>query len=249
MGGNGSEWGETVRVISYCEMYAPIEVGGNRLYDVNLLGDGDYNETEKITHYNYSVVNKLQIPVRMERVLFNSNNFRMHWYRYNGLYIFPDRVKAEILLEYTGTRQLPLSPAKFIAAIEFSGGIFVPFEVMVFDHTLACIYQGKEHRCSSLKYINFGHKNDTRLQTQVITFRNLNPNLITLGLHPLPPNASRTSMQLTAKFGEPFPYYESHSYETSQQTFVRLRSGHCVNLTIEMRSRGKPQSGEIPLLL
>jgi len=61
-------------------------------------------------------MNKLQIPIRMERILFNSNNFRMHWFRYNGLYIFPDRIKEEILLEYIGPKILPVSPVKYVAA-------------------------------------------------------------------------------------------------------------------------------------
>jgi hypothetical protein len=40
----------------------------------------------------------MQIPIRMERILFNSQKFKMHWFRYSGLYIFPERLKEEILL-------------------------------------------------------------------------------------------------------------------------------------------------------
>jgi hypothetical protein len=31
------------------------------------------------------------------------------------------------MLEYVGPREIPISPVKYAAAIEFSGGIFVPF--------------------------------------------------------------------------------------------------------------------------
>ncbi len=32
---------------------------------------------------------------------------------------------------------------KYTAAIDFTGGIFIPFEIVIFDRTLACLYQGK----------------------------------------------------------------------------------------------------------
>jgi hypothetical protein len=40
----------------------------------------------------------MQIPIRMERILFSPQKFRMHWFRYTGMYIFPERVKEEIML-------------------------------------------------------------------------------------------------------------------------------------------------------
>ena len=114
-------------MLTYSELMGAISVGENRFYEVSQLPEREYSDLEKILHFNYSVVNKMQIPIRMERIIYNSQKFKMHWFRYSGLYIFPERVKEEIMLEYVGPREIPISPVKYAAAIEFSGGIFVPF--------------------------------------------------------------------------------------------------------------------------
>ena len=62
------------------------------------------------------------------------------------------------MLEYVGPRDLSVSPARYVATAEFTGGLLVPFEMIVYDNTLICIYQGREDRCSKLKVINFGHQ-------------------------------------------------------------------------------------------
>lgn len=51
-----------------------------------------------------------------------------------------------------------MSPARYIATAEFTGGLLIPFEILAYDSTLICVYQGKEDRCSKLKVINFGHQ-------------------------------------------------------------------------------------------
>jgi hypothetical protein len=54
---------------------------------------------------------------------------------------------------------------------------------MVYDKTLACLYQGKETRCSALKYINFGYqKNEQKLQMQTIILRNFNPHSLMISV-------------------------------------------------------------------
>ena len=89
----------------------------------------------------------------------------MHWYRYTGIYLYPNRAKEELLLEYTGPRDLPISPLRFAATLDLSGGIVIPFDQIIYDNTLVCIYQEREDRCSKLKIINFGHqKSESRNQ-------------------------------------------------------------------------------------
>lgn len=47
------------------QLYGAITVGQNRFYEVSKLPDHEYSDDEKILHYNYSIVNKMQIPIRM----------------------------------------------------------------------------------------------------------------------------------------------------------------------------------------
>jgi hypothetical protein len=49
----------------------PITVGPHRFYNVHKLPVEELNETQKILNYNYTIKNLLQIPIRLERVLFN----------------------------------------------------------------------------------------------------------------------------------------------------------------------------------
>lgn len=148
------------------------------------------------------------------------------------------------MLEYIGGRELAFSPLKFAAAIEFSGGIVVPFEVAVFDRTLACLYQGKEVRCSALKYVNFGYqKNEQRVQTQQIVFRNFNPHDVTLTVAKLPGLIKTHSLDFTMAFSQPFPFYENAIIRDDSKMVILLKNGHIVNLTIEMRIHGQPTSG------
>lgn len=142
----------------------------------------------------------------MERILFDNQRFRMNWFRYTGFYVYPNRLKEEILLEYIGDRNLPISPMKYAAAMDFSGGIFIPFEVIVYDKTLSCIYHGKETRCSQIKYINFGyHKTEQKVQMQHITIKNLNPINITLKLSNLSQITKTHDITLRSIFSDFFP--------------------------------------------
>lgn len=104
----------------------------------------------------------------------------MHWFKFSRAYIYPNQQKEDILLQYIGPKTLPLSPLKYVAVIELSGGLFIPFETMIYDNTLICLFQGKEDRCSKLKTISFGYqKSDKETQIQQIIIKNQNPTNIT----------------------------------------------------------------------
>ena len=145
--------------LSYSEHFYCISIGNNRFYHVDQLKKSiDLNESEKLRYFNYSIANFMQIPIRPELVHFDPSYFRMHWYKYAGMYLFPNRMKEEILLEYIGPRYIALSPVKHVAILDLNGGMVIPFEILVYDNTLICTYQGREDRCSKLKIINFGHQ-------------------------------------------------------------------------------------------
>lgn len=121
----------------------------------------------------------------------------------------------------------------------------MPVETLVFDRTLACFYQGKELRCSSIKYVSFGYqRSDQKVQRQTILLRNFNPVNITIQIEKPPRNITKNGIDLTLSISDPFPLYNSELRVDSHKLEFRLRSGHCVNLTIEMRIKALPVSGE-----
>jgi len=38
-------------------------------------------------------------------------------------------------------------------------------------------------------------------------------------------------------------------YDDGERTHIKLRSGHIINFTVEMRIVGNPMSGEVPLFI
>lgn len=59
------------RELFYSELIDIVDFGSNRFYDLSKV-DSDFNESEKIEHYKYPIINKMQIPIRIERIVFNS---------------------------------------------------------------------------------------------------------------------------------------------------------------------------------
>lgn len=123
--GNQSEKYFVSKNYTYMEMHGVVTVGEHQNYDVRKLPHS-YNETERTRLFNYSITNKMTIPLRFEKVYFNAQVYSMHWFRHNGGYIYPNQSKEEMLLEYRGERNLTQSPNNYIVTIEFNGGIFVP---------------------------------------------------------------------------------------------------------------------------
>jgi hypothetical protein len=194
-------------MLTYSEIHDILTFGSNRYYYVNELRPGsELNDSEKLKNFNLSITSYFQIPIRFERLLFDTQQFKMHWHPYGGAYLSTGRTREEIMLEYTGSRELPISPVKYAAVLEMSGGMWTPFELVVYDNTLTCVYQEREDRCSRLKVINFGHqKSDQKTQTQFVTFKNLNPNSIHMSFTPYSPPLK--NLQLKISVGQPVPYY------------------------------------------
>lgn len=65
--------------------------------------------------------------MRVERVLYYKDEFKMYWYGYTGTYVYPGKTKEEFYLEYIGDREIIMSPQRHAAIIELAGGILVPF--------------------------------------------------------------------------------------------------------------------------
>ena len=58
----------------------------------------------------------------------------MHWFGYSASYIFSSKIKDEVMLEYIGSKNISLSPVKYAAVFELTGGFVIPFETMVYDN-------------------------------------------------------------------------------------------------------------------
>lgn len=185
-------------------------------------------------NFNHSVTNRLQIPIRVERLRFNPQSFRMQWFAFTGTYVYPNQVQQEIFLEYIGPKEIPVSPFKYLAVMELSGGIHIPFETMVYDNTLYCKHQGREGRCSKLKAINFGYqKTEQNSQAQVLTIANLNPTNISLTIQPY--SLPKGNIQLSISIGKPFPFYHGAIEQVGNTVLVHLRSGHAINITFQVK--------------
>jgi hypothetical protein len=158
----------------------------------------------------------------------------MNWFGYTGTYVYPGKLKEEFMLEYIGKKEIPLSPYRFAAVMELSGGIVIPFEIMVYDNTLYCKHQGRESRCNKIKYINFGyHKTERNMQVQVLSIANLNPTNISLTMQPYSLPALR-NINLSVLVGKPFPFYTGAIDQNGNAAVIHLRSGHLINITFQV---------------
>jgi len=62
-------------------------------------------------------------------------------------------------------------------------------------------------------------------------------------MHRLEFNTSQFGVNITTRFKNPFPFYPLSMREADGEIFVILKSGHYINLTIQMQIIGDPVSG------
>jgi hypothetical protein len=62
-----------------------------------------------------------------------------------------------------------------VVLLEFNGHIFVPIEVVVYDHTLQCILDGVVSKCANLSTIDYGYFRERKTKTKQLVIRNWNP--------------------------------------------------------------------------
>jgi hypothetical protein len=67
--------------------------GENRYYDLNKIPKeaAKVPEHYKIKMYNITLFNRMQLPIKLERIQFDREAFKQHWNRHvgGGGYIFP----------------------------------------------------------------------------------------------------------------------------------------------------------------
>ena len=111
----------------------------------------------------------------------------------------------------------------------------IPFDILVYDNTLICIYQGREDRCSKLRVINFGHqRSEEKTQEQTITFKNLNPTPIVIYFQPTSSYPLLVDLNLNIAVSRPFPDYNNAVKSDNKSLQILLNSGHSINMTFQV---------------
>lgn len=140
-------------------MRSPISVGGKRFIDISKLNDGSVTS---VSENAFPIRNNLNLPINLIRVIYDESKFKLLWLQDRRDYIFPNHQRDEFSLQYIGPKNLPLSPVKYVALMEFNGNLFIPLEIVVYDKTLQCVYDDDEQKtikCADLPAIEFGYFN------------------------------------------------------------------------------------------
>lgn len=64
---------------------------------------------------------------------------------------------------------------KYIIILEFNGNLLIPVEIVVFDHSLQCVYQSVQQKCQNLGLVDFGYFRNSGVKFRQIVIRNWNP--------------------------------------------------------------------------
>ena len=185
--------------------------------------------------------------MRMEKLYFNPELFRLHWLGVTGQYIPSNDSREEILIEYKGDPVLPVSPVRHAIVVLFNGNVFIPFEIIVYSNYLTCRFQTREIVCKRMKTMNFGHRRNGKVLSQVLTFKNFHPQDLAVTVDHLVLDARKHGMKASFLFDDPFPYYANWLVPSASPDLPRitLRSGHIINLTITLELVGEPSAGTL----
>lgn len=64
---------------------------------------------------------------------------------------------------------------KVVVVLEFSGFVFLPVEITVYDHTLQCAHSEWKGKCANIGYLDFGYLRTATAKSQTIQVLNRNP--------------------------------------------------------------------------
>ena len=123
--------------------------------------------------------------------------------------------------------------------------------MLVYDYALTCQHQSKEVRCSRIGAINFGHRSSGNTLAQNITLKNLNPKSLQINLSQLSKSASKVGIAATMRLSRPFPSDPTFRVSSGPKGRLQfpLKTGHTINLTIELELKGEPIAGIVSLYI
>jgi hypothetical protein len=104
-------------------MRLPIYVGMKRFIDISKVGETGSNS---VIENAFPIRNNLNLPINLNKVIYDESKFKLLWLHDRRDFIFPNQQREEFSLQYIGSRNLAISPQKYIALLVFNGNLFIP---------------------------------------------------------------------------------------------------------------------------
>lgn len=124
--------------------------------------------------------------------------------------------------------------------------MFIPVEVVVYDHSLQCVLNNVATKCSEIGTIDYGYfrGNSTRFKQLVI--RNWNPVQKELKFQ-IPEDTKETyGMNCTLNIFGPFPNYEAASRSLNNTLYYQIKGGHFIIIAFGLTPLPNARSGLVP---
>ena len=59
--------------------------------------------------------------------------------------------------------------------LEFNGNLFIPVEIIIYDHSLQCVVDNVAQRCQDIPVFDYGYFRDSSPRFKQLIIRNWNP--------------------------------------------------------------------------
>jgi len=120
--------------------------------------------------------------------------------------------------------------------LEFNGHIYIPLEIVVYDHTLQCLYDNLPMKCSNITTLDYGYFKDKKIKSKQIVLRNWNPESKNIKLGIGEKNIEKYGINATLRVYGPLPNYESIIRKTEYTLEYYLKGQHflVVNIDVEL---------------
>lgn len=136
---------------------------------------------------------------------------------------------------------------KYVVLLEFNGHLFVPLEIVVYDHTLQCISENVIYKCANITSLDYGYFKDSNSKSKQLVIRNWNPESKNVQLT-LPADAiAMYGINATMKLYSPLPTYEPPLRTTPHAVEFLLRGQQFVIVSLEIELLQNATSAALPL--
>lgn len=146
-------------------------------------------------------------------------------------------------MQYIGTTKLPISPLKFLVTLEFNGNLYIPIEIVVYDHTLQCLYNNVQQKCSEMPVIDYGYFRNNQPKFKQIVIRNWNPVAKELQIKVKDNLIRKFGLNCSVNIFGPFPNYEITSRQTDNSLYYYLKGNHFIIINFALYPLHNATSG------
>jgi len=129
-----------------------------------------------------------------------------------------------------------------VILLEFNGHIFVPIEVVIYDHTLQCILEGIVSKCANLSTLDYGYFRDRKAKIKQMVIRNWNPESKNLLISFPEEYVEHKNINITLHLHTPLPSNDPFIRRTNHSLELYLKGQQFVVLSIEIELQGNATS-------